>query len=115
MYNLPNFNLQAGIWQVTDDQSQPPPVISACQMRPHQAISAQEAEFGDNSGTTRILFPKGTDVRGQSELLGVSFVEVPMGSGTRYQIQTVVDVAKGFANEYRLATGFRLTAQAPLP
>lgn len=56
--------------------------------------------FGD---LLECLLPKGTDIRGAQHAGLDSIVECPKGTGRYYYVVWVDDVAKGFANEYRLA------------
>jgi hypothetical protein len=62
-------------------------------------FSVGGAEFGL---TAFLLVPAGSDVRSQSNGLVEDIVEVPAGSGRWYQCPAWEDMAKGFANEYRM-------------
>jgi hypothetical protein len=55
-----------------------------------------------------LLLPSGTDVRDASTGRQPDFIECPAGSGRFYQIGSVEDTGKGFPNEYRVATIFKI-------
>lgn len=63
-------------------------------------------------GATLLCLPKGTDIRGDINGSQYDLVEVPKASGLWYSVWQVSDVAKGFANEYRVAALNQLTAIA---
>lgn len=65
-----------------------------------------------------LLLPALTDIRGiQDTGLVADIVEVPSGSGRWYRVPWVDDVAKGHANEFRVALVVAIPAQwvAPYP
>jgi hypothetical protein len=66
-----------------------------------------------------LLLPKLTDIRAGWNGAAPDMVEVPAGSRRFYYVWWVDDVAKGFANEYRIAQiGYScsgLVWQGPLP
>lgn len=57
-----------------------------------------------------LLLPAGTDVRDAAGYIydaahvGTDYVEVPAGSDAWYAVNSVVDVGKGYPNEFREAT-----------
>lgn len=52
-----------------------------------------------------LLVPRGSDIRPGLGFWGTpDTVECPAGSGRYYDVLCVDDVARGFANEYRLAS-----------
>jgi len=124
-FRTPTFNLAFNIWRVTNTVGNPPDVVGFCNLscgkRGLQAIGAQNSPIG-LAGTaayaksldayTELLLPALTDIRPLDSPLGeMDCVEVPAGSGRYYWVSWVEDVAKGFANEYRLALVIRLTGQ----
>jgi len=111
-YNLPQFNLEANIWDV--DNPIPnvplgvPRLTTPCQLRaPYRNFSRQVSQSAEQSvqGVSwSIIFPAETDVRDASNGIDkVDLVECPAGSGRIYLVLYVDDAAKGFENEYRVA------------
>lgn len=81
-----------------------PRLTTVCQLRIYKTAGVVNA-FGFLTGmSVAVLFPKGTDIRGQIGFqTNQDMLEVPSGSGRYYTIRTFDDVAKGFSNEYRMA------------
>jgi hypothetical protein len=112
---LPTFNLTCNIWR-----SQPPTpvlpadVVALCNFSLGKRISTG-ADYipwfnlpaGGGVGISCLirimLLPALTDIRGLYTAGLPDWVEVPAGSGRFYRCMDVDDMAKGFANEHRLA------------
>ena len=115
-YRLPVFNLSANIWRSGNPTSNPPDVVSPCQLRAAGKQSTGQDVANDWSFLWAVLFPPLTDVRDAYSAPGQDTLEVPAGSGRFYQAALVDDVAKGFTNEYRIAFVLKLIAwPSPIP
>lgn len=105
---LPNFNLFVNIWRNGNPTTNPPDVVSPCNLSPGRRFAAAEIDTGDTPlwvGGAYITMPPFTDIRGIPDTMGSpDMVEVPAGSGRMYLVYLVDDLGKGFANEHRLAT-----------
>jgi hypothetical protein len=107
-FRTPNMPLTAGIW---GRAAGPPPigvaprVTTPCQLRFLKTAQLANSPFWVGRSSVLLLVPKLTDVRmydGTSS--NEDYVEVPLGSGRWYDVLSVDDVAKGFPNEYRVAS-----------
>ena len=68
-------------------------------------VHVTAGQAGQTYGSQPILLlPALTDIRDSSCGLEPDFVQCPDDSGRWYVVQLVDDVAKGFENEYRMAT-----------
>lgn len=112
MYRLPRFNLSIGLWYATGTYPIGPDLAFNANLSPgRRHTQAAPAVTGANVGNpltpfvefSELLCPALTDIRGVQTNGPDSWVEVPIGSGRCYLVTWVEDVAKGFANEYRLA------------
>lgn len=106
VFVLPTFNLSVNIWRNTNATSNPPDVISTCQLRFPDGVDVQVSAMGTVQVLMLLLLPSGTDIR--SWVQGSPFpeqdtVECPAGSGRFYTVAFIDDAAKGFANEHRIA------------
>ena len=81
-------------------------------------------ELDEDALTMQLLLPKLTDVRAGWNGGSPDLVEVPTGTHRFYLVGYVDDVAKGYANEYRIAivaylsagaAAFGIAAPVPLP
>lgn len=98
-FRVPTFNLQVSIWRTVTM----PPVGPAAVLTQGNLSPGRRTMMLTGNAMTELLLPPGTDVRA-AQNSGVSdTAEVPRGSGRFYKVMGVEDVAKGFANEYRLA------------
>jgi hypothetical protein len=62
------------------------------------------------------MLPPGTDIRDPWSGTGADLVECPLGTGRFYRVAIVDDVAKGHANEYRVAMIYKVgTWPTPIP
>lgn len=117
-FTLPTFNLAINVWHsgLVDPVTVPPvgpPSIAGLLVnwslgrRVLTGTDTYEAA-GARAGTgidllIRVLLaPAGTDLR-SSYQGDTDVLEVPAGSGAYYHTLDVADMAKGFANEHRLA------------
>ncbi len=120
---IPTFPLVVNVWRNSTGVNNPPDVVTMGQLFLH----TQQPLLLINA-TTRVTFfsrsiyvPKGTDIRPTWITPGSDFVEVPAGSKRYYFVSDVDDVAKGQANEFRVAAiNWSLTAPGavgpwPLP
>lgn len=109
-YRLPTFNLNcrirryvAGPYPVGGPVAGSVPSI--CQLT-YARHPGQQSAVGFNVPRMILKVPALTDIRMVGVGNGVAnpdLVEVPLGSGLWYSVFAVMDVAKGFANEYRSA------------
>lgn len=102
-FRVPNFNLVVNIWRRNGVAGvyALPDVVTAGNLSHGRRVMV--SAFAGNS-PMELLLPKLTDIRAVWNAVVYDVVEVPAGSQRFYQVTHVDDVAKGFANEYRLAT-----------
>lgn len=125
MFSPPTFNLTANLWRWASWGGAIPPIAAPdvaavpCQLRVLKTgVVVNQATIP--SPCAVLSFPSLTDVRtnigfGQFTEPGEDLAEVPSASGRYYTVKMVEDVAKGFANEYRLAVVAQFGAPMPLP
>jgi len=107
---LPTFNLSVNIF---DGGPPYPPVTPRLTVMGNLAFSrrgARSSNFWDQNEwglLPYLLVPALTDIRDTSWVgalsVGFDVVEVPAGTGRWYQVTSVEDIGKGFANEHRCA------------
>jgi hypothetical protein len=131
-FRLPAMPLTVNIWRVsgTGGNYAAPDVSCLCNLTPGKRImvaSPQVLAATKVAITMELLLPPLTDIRSAWNGLQSDLVEVPAGSKRFYGVDDVDDVAKGFANEYRIAlivyivlgnstlTGGPFAAPVPLP
>jgi hypothetical protein len=107
-FRLPAFNLTANIWRVNGVARTyaAPDVITLCNLSQGRRVLAPVAKAAGVPAPyypSELLLPPLTDVRGFWNGVNQDVIEVPAGSKRFYSVIQVDDVAKGFANEYRLA------------
>jgi hypothetical protein len=104
MYRVPIFNLSIQVYRrAPADPTWTPFATHMGQLRaPGRNFVGQTYEEELNP-LWLLLLPIGTDVRDPSSGTHPDHVFVPAGSIRRYVVALVDDVAKGFANEYRMA------------
>lgn len=131
MFSLPEFPITCDVytmlptWDFADRVFR---FTSVCQLRLYgqhiRFAPAFTTALGASSAGSSLLLPPFIDIRDPSTAGGVAdLVEVPSASGRWYLVEVVDDVAKGFANEYRLAvigkvfssTGFPTFPAWPTP
>ncbi len=104
-HNLPQFPLVAFIWRLGNPTTNPPDGTTPAQL--HDVVVSRQVSGlpGVNRQlmTRFIYMPKGTDVRPSWTAAEGDTVECPAGTGRYYTVLDVDDVAKGFANEFRVA------------
>lgn len=90
---------------------------SPCQVRYAQQtfVVVPQASYYEYRPVVSIYFPSGTDVRSHIQGPWPDSVEAPAGSGVVYMVMGLVDVAKGFPNEFRVALAEMISSPAPLP
>jgi hypothetical protein len=106
-FSLPTFNLSAGIY-TGPWVSRSHRISVDCNLSPGRRVfNVRVAGFDElYAAQAYLLVPALTDIRDLScgTTGGPDFIQVPAGSGRWYFANGVDDVAKGFANEYRLVT-----------
>lgn len=105
-FTLPTFNLICNIWRNGNPVSNPPDVVSLCNLalgRRHGGWIANDLADNTFNGNMWLLLPPGTDIRDSSSAGGKDVVEVGSGTGRLYDCQYVDDAGGGFANEHRIA------------
>lgn len=119
-FRVPSFNLMCRVWSRAAVPAGP--VITAnlgasrvdysCQLRGPGKTFFGQNNLGFWEEVVEVAFPPLTDVRDWFSfdgvvLTGADLVEVPIGSQVYYTIVAVYDVAKGFANEYRVGIAYK--------
>lgn len=102
-FRKPTYNLAALVWTGGSGPPGPARLLTPCALRSRifGIVSARPAVLG----LVRILLvPPKTDLRGLFQTAANDTVEVPQGSGRFYTVADVDDVARGYANEFRIAT-----------
>ncbi len=106
---LPTFNLTALIY---DNSLAIPPLAAPRLTTPACLAWGRRVQVTSTGGTPAIgvpvitmnlLLPRLTDIRGYQSGPLTDIVEVPSGSGRWYEVTSVDDLGKGFANEHRCA------------
>jgi len=115
-YRLPTFNLQGRLRRWSPGPYPGPGLgtLVSCGLRLYKTSFIVNAGFNALTMVALVL-PKGTDIRGNSPKSNGDIVEVPNGSGRFYIVNSVDDVAKGFANEYRFAAMTQVQIPFPIP
>jgi hypothetical protein len=73
-----------------------------------QQLGTDQLGFPQGFASPSLLVPKGSDVRDTSQQTQPDILEVPSGSGRWYATNIVDDMAKGFSNEYRLVSMYKV-------
>lgn len=104
-FHTPTFNLQCSAWYPPHAPPLTPDLvaISCCLRSPGRQSVGYYPHPGVVNPQWILCVPRGTDLRDQYCAPGLYYVEVPSGSGRIYSVVIVDDVARGFANEYRIA------------
>lgn len=128
-YRVPTFNISCAIWRNLGIGKvyAAPDDVTDCALSPGRRsmlLTLDPAELDEDALAMELLLPKLTDVRASWNAAGPDLVEVPTGTHRFYQVGYVDDVAKGYANEYRIAllaylpagaAAFGIAAPVPLP
>jgi hypothetical protein len=98
-FKIPTFNLLCNLYTSRVLPPAVPRLRVRCQLRTprHTAPAGSVSAY-----PVFLILPALTDVRDLSSGTSADAAEVPAGSGRFYEVLNVDDVAKGFANEYRL-------------
>lgn len=117
-FTVPAFPLRVNVWRGTTSGGGAPTFSTVGNLRcsSRYPIYAPAIWPYTTMPISRLLLlPKGTDVRGHWAF-APDFVEVPAGSGRKYTVEDVDDIAKGFSNEYRIASiGWAVGWPVPTP
>jgi hypothetical protein len=115
-YSAPTLNITCNIFSNGAGPPNPPRLANvACQLRaPGKSSSGQDAQSLGWVFLWSLCLSAGTDIRDPYSIALGDTVEVPAGSGRFYDVMIADDVAKGFANEYRIAM-LRKRAGWPTP
>jgi len=112
-YRLPTFNLTCNVWRHSHPTSGPPDGSVQCQLRgAAKNVMTPASSTFDSQFYWELLVPALTDIRDITASTGSDRVEVPAGSSRFYNVVWADDVAKGFANEYRVCF---ITKRPPWP
>jgi len=123
-FRLPSFNLTVNIWRTTTPLTNPPDVVSTCNLSPGRLVTMQgegaalsEAEAGSVQAYMIVRLPANTDIRDgfRTFLARGDTVEIPAGTLRYYYVWYVDDIAKGFTNEHRFALVVKADAGWPEP
>lgn len=115
-FSVPAMPLPVNVWRQGAALTDPPAVTTVGNLAWGRRVAAPAS--GGTSGlgvvftAETLLLPPLVDVRDGSCPSGPDVVEVPAGSGRFYDVATVDDIGKGFANEHRAAV---LTKHGPWP
>lgn len=107
-FNPPTLPIKCNIWQGQAGLVAPPtgPPTQAnvpCALRHYKTVGGYLAQ-NNHVTVSAILLAARTDIRPtRAQGQNGDLVEVPAGSGCFWVVEGVADVARGFANEYRLA------------
>ena len=117
-YKTPTMNLTANLWRTPNVVTAVPDRAFVCNLaygRRTPTLNMLTMFFvGTLTGEQNLLCPKGTDISGiwgNGATFSQDCVEVPAGSGRYYIVASVVDIGKGFSNEYRLASIMQMNEQ----
>jgi hypothetical protein len=109
-FSIPAFNLTAKLWRNPAVVTDAPTRTFSCNLAIGRRFipegSATLFFASATTGVQQLLCPKATDITGIFNDIDNPYqdcVEVPADSGCFYTVITVVDVGKGWDNEYRLA------------
>lgn len=105
-FKPPTFNLRCFIWRFGNPHTNPPDVISICNLalgRRSGILLGAGADLHQEQGGMWLLLPKGTDIRDSKAPAGPDTVEVGAGTGRKYVVAWVDDAGGGFPNEHRFA------------
>jgi hypothetical protein len=105
-YSLPTFNLTCNIWRNGNPTTNPPDVVSPCNLaigRRVGVLLAYTSTLTTEPGGAWLLLPPATDIRDAKAPAGADTVEVGAGSGRFYSVVWVEDIGGGFPNEHRFA------------
>lgn len=100
----PTFNLDADIFSFAGNFGNPPRLTVKAQLRaPNMNSTTLGSGLLANVISLMMLVDAGTDIRDlySAPINAPDWVEIPAGSGCRYQVLYVNDVGKGFPNEHR--------------
>jgi len=104
-FNLPQFNLEVGIFTSNSYDDGPNISTVGCLRRyPSQNNMEQGGSNSQNDyrWMMEILLPALTDVRPPCLNAGLNtFIECPLGARRFYRVLAVDDIAKGYPNEHR--------------
>jgi hypothetical protein len=114
-FTLPTFNLTCNVWH---NPAVPPGAASispVCNLAWGKRFHVPTTAGG--FGNTQLLLPPGTDIRclAVQNCVVSDIVEVPAGSGRFYDVFSVDDAGKGFANEFRVAFLLQTKAHGAWP
>lgn len=114
-FTVPVFNLTCNLWR-GPGHAGAPHSSPICQLRYPGRGPFQVIPGAPPTGQIPwyLCLPAGTDVRDEGSVGGGDTIEVPAGTGRYYRVMLADDVARGFANAYRLAFIYKLYPW-PLP
>lgn len=105
-FTPPVFNLICNIWRNGNPTSNPPDVVSQCNLALGKRIGQVQSLVMTGMlypGSMWLLLPAGTDIRDSISVAGGDTVEVGAGTGRFYFVVWVDDAGGGFSNEHRFA------------
>jgi len=117
-FSVPEFPVVCGIWRNGLQFTDPPSLTAPCNVAlgRRTVVLGRNQAFEADAAVVQLLFPRGTDVRDNTQPGGRDVVEVPLGSGRIYEVEYVNDLGTGFSNEHRVALVQKLIPwPAPLP
>jgi hypothetical protein len=110
-FTVPTFNLECNVYTGPWLTRSLRLIALPCNLalgRRTQINGASFFGFPDGASTPSLLVPAKSDVRDDGNVGGADVIECPLGSGRWYQVNIVDDVGRGFANEYRLVSMFKI-------
>lgn len=109
-HKLPAMPLTCNVWHNGNTNPASPDISGLkCQLYVTAHLAVLAGALTSHPASCQFLYlPKGTDVRGADTEPGPDIVQCPAGTNRWYQVTWVDDVAKGFANEFRVALIFKV-------
>jgi len=111
-YKIPEFNLVCDVYRgpwATRVLALEELECNLAYSRRQQTLSPFPAGANETSVVMSLLVPAGSDLRDLSCAAVQDVVECPSGSGRWYQVSMVDDIGKGFDNEHRCASLFKIS------
>lgn len=103
-FRVPTFNLTCNLYRNPIAIPGPPTSTFMVNLSAGRRVMESGAGSFFFIGYAQVCYalcPKLTDIRAMSNFAPVDILEIPAASGRYYYAMHVMDVAKGFANEYR--------------
>jgi len=110
-FSVPTFNLECNVYTGPWTTKVLRLIALPCNLALGRRVQINGAAFfgfPDGAASPSLLVPALSDVRDAGNATGQDIIEVPLGSGRWYEVNIVDDVGKGFSNEYRIVSMFKI-------